>query len=99
MKEPAQLTYLARVRETLDRIERTQAGAIVEGSDLCAESILRDGLVHLFGSGHSRMAVEEMYSRYGSFPGFHSFVGQSLSYHHQVVGCNVQRRAMLILTV
>ena len=29
-----------------------------------------DGLVHLFGTGHSRIPVEEMFPRYGSYPGF-----------------------------
>lgn len=96
MTEPAHLRYLDRVRDTLDRIEQTQTEAIAEASDCCAGAILRDGLVHLFGSGHSRMAVEEMYPRYGSFPGFHPIVEQSLSNHHQVVGSNGQRQAMFI---
>jgi uncharacterized phosphosugar-binding protein len=42
------------------------------------------------------MAVEEMYPRYGSFPGFHPLVELSLSNHHQVVGNNGQRQAMFI---
>jgi uncharacterized phosphosugar-binding protein len=42
------------------------------------------------------MAVEEMYPRYGSFPGFHPIVELSLSNHHQVVGANGQRQAMFI---
>lgn len=96
MTAPAYLDYLERVRDTLDRIERSQTGVIAEACDLCADAILRDGLVHLFGSGHSRMAVEEMYPRYGSFPGFHPIVEQSLSNHHQVVGSNGQRQAMFI---
>jgi uncharacterized phosphosugar-binding protein len=96
MTGPAHLEYLERVRDTLDRIERTQTGVIAEASDLCADTISHDGLVHLFGSGHSRMAVEEMYPRYGSFPGFHPIVEQSLSNHHQVVGSNGQRQAMFI---
>jgi uncharacterized phosphosugar-binding protein len=45
------------------------------------------------------MAVEEMYPRYGSFPGFHPIVEQSLSNHHQVVGSNGQRQAMFIENV
>ena len=28
----------------------------------------------MFSSGHSRMALEEMFPRYGSFPGFHPIV-------------------------
>jgi uncharacterized phosphosugar-binding protein len=54
------------------------------------------GLVHLFGTGHSRIPVEEMFPRYGSYPGFNPLVELSLTYHTQVVGANGQRQAMFI---
>lgn len=90
------LQYVAAVRHTLDRIEETQLERIEAAARICSGVILQGGLVHLFGSGHSRMAVEEMYPRYGSFPGFHPLVELSLSNHHQVVGNNGQRQAMFI---
>jgi uncharacterized phosphosugar-binding protein len=43
--------------------------------------------------------VEEMWPRYGSFPGFHPMVELSLSYHHPVVGSNGQRQAMYLENV
>lgn len=93
---PAHVLYADAARESLERIVATQSAAIERAADICARAILADGLVHLFGSGHSRMAVEEMYPRYGSFAGFHPIVEQSLSNHHQVVGSNGQRQAMFI---
>lgn len=90
------LAYLEAARGILDRIEATQTQAIQECARLCAAAILRDGLVHMFGSGHSRMALEEMFPRYGSFPGFHPIVELSVTYHNQVVGANGQRQAMFI---
>ncbi len=80
----------------LERIERTQSGEIERASNLCAEAIAGDGLVHLFGTGHSRIPVEEMFPRYGSFPGFHPIVELSMTFHTQVVGANGQRQAMFI---
>ena len=56
-------------------------------------------MVHLFGSGHSRILVEEMWPRYGSFPGFNPIVELSLSFHNLVVGANGQRQAMFIENV
>jgi len=50
----------------------------------------------MFGTGHSRMALEEMFPRHGSFPGFHTIVELSLTYHNQVVGANGQRQAMYL---
>ena len=55
-----------------------------------------DGLVHLFGAGHSRIPVEEMFPRYGSYPGFNPIVELSVTFHTQVVGANGQRQAMFI---
>ena len=52
--------------------------------------------MHLFGTGHSRIPVEEMFPRYGSFPGFNPIVELSMTYHTQVVGSNGQRQAMFI---
>jgi uncharacterized phosphosugar-binding protein len=45
------------------------------------------------------MAVEEMFPRYGSFPGFHPIVELSMSYHNPVVGANGQRQAMFLENV
>ena len=56
-------------------------------------------MVHLFGSGHSRIFVEEMWPRYGSFPGFNPIVELSLTFHNPVVGSNGQRQAMFIENV
>lgn len=90
--------FLDGCRRILDRVE-AQAEIIEQASQVCARSILADGLVHLFGSGHSRIAVEEMFPRYGSFPGFHPIVELSLTNHHQVVGANGQRQAMYLENV
>jgi uncharacterized phosphosugar-binding protein len=80
----------------LERVAATQAEAIEQAARWCAEAIAADGLVHLFGTGHSRMPVEEMFPRYGSFPGFNPIVELSMTFHTQVVGANGQRQAMFI---
>jgi uncharacterized phosphosugar-binding protein len=90
------LPWLAHAAELLQRIEVTQAPAIEEASQWCAEAIAADGLVHLFGTGHSRIPVEEMFPRYGSYPGFNPMVELSMTFHTQVVGTNGQRQAMFI---
>ena len=80
----------------LERISTSQADALESVARVCADSIAADGLVHLFGTGHSRIPVEEMFPRYGSFPGFHPIVELSMTYHTDVVGSNGQRQAMFI---
>lgn len=88
--------YLELSAAILRRIGETQLDHIARAADWCAASILAGRLVHLFGSGHSRVCVEEMFPRYGSFPGFHPIVELSMTFHNQVVGANGQRQAMFI---
>ena len=88
--------WIGAASEVMDRIAATQAGAIEQASAWCADAIAADGLVHLFGTGHSRIPVEEMFPRYGSYPGFNPIVELSMTFHTQVVGANGQRQAMFI---
>src|SRR6266511_1795508 len=88
--------YFAAARDIVARVTATQGDAIEAAAQRCAAAIAANHLVHLFGSGHSRMAVEELWPRYGSFPGFHPIVELSLTFHNQVVGANGQRQAMYI---
>jgi uncharacterized phosphosugar-binding protein len=93
---PPILSWMAEASALLDRVARTQAEAIEAASQWAAEAIAGDGLVHLFGTGHSRIPVEEMFPRYGSYPGFNPIVELSMTFHTQVVGANGQRQTMYI---
>ena len=90
--------YLKKSREIINVVAE-QEGEIHKVAALFANSILKGRLVHVFGSGHSRMMVEEMWPRYGSFPGFNPIVELSLSFHNLVVGANGQRQAMFLENV
>jgi uncharacterized phosphosugar-binding protein len=90
--------YLERSCELIEKV-RAQSVAIQTAADWFSGSILAGRMVHVFGSGHSRMMVEEMWPRYGSFPGFNPIVELSLSFHNLVVGANGQRQAMYLENV
>ena len=90
------LEWLTAATALLERLAETQADAIEQASQWCAETIAAGGLVHLFGTGHSRIPVEEMFPRYGSYPGFNPMVELSMTFHTQIVGSNGQRQAMFI---
>src|SRR5438309_1790180 len=78
---------------------RAQQTKIEQAAEWFSQSILAGRMVHLFGAGHSRILVEEMWPRYGSFPGFNPIVELSLSFHNLVVGANGQRQAMFLENV
>src|SRR5215471_1019201 len=90
--------YLSKCEIIIDTI-KSQKKQIEEAAALFAASILAGRVVHVFGSGHSRIMVEEMWPRYGSFPGFNPIVELSLTYHNNVVGANGQRQAMFLENV
>ena len=91
--------YFRATRKAFEAIESQEVPTIREVARRFARTILSNRLVHVFGTGHSRMAVEEMFPRYGSFPGFHPIVELSMTFHNPVVGANGQRQAMFLENV
>lgn len=80
----------------MSRVRATQLEPIEQAAELLATTIASDALVHVFGSGHSRMNTEEMFPRIGSFPGFHPIAELALTNHVAVVGPNGLRQAMFV---
>lgn len=90
--------YLEKSRAICDTIA-SQKNEIETAAQWFTETITQGRMVHVFGSGHSRIMVEEMWPRYGSFPGFNPIVELSLTFHNLVVGANGQRQAMFLENV
>jgi uncharacterized phosphosugar-binding protein len=81
---------MARLQHLLD----SQRPALDRAAALCTEAIASEGLVHLFGCGHSRMLCEEMTPRQGCFVGWHTIVELALSFHNLIVGPNGLRQSL-----
>jgi uncharacterized phosphosugar-binding protein len=88
--------YLRAAVDLLGDIQATQSDNLAKAAQMCADTIAASGLVHMFGTGHSRIPLEEMFPRYGSYPGFHPMAELSMTFHTQVAGSNGQRQAMFI---
>src|SRR3989441_9061413 len=78
----------------LERLHESQRDALDRAANLCTEAIAADGLVHLFGCGHSRMMCEEMTPRQGCFVGWHTIVELGLTFHNAIVGPNGLRQSL-----
>jgi uncharacterized phosphosugar-binding protein len=81
---------MARLQHLLD----SQRAALDRAATLCTDAIAADGLVHLFGCGHSRMMCEEMTPRQGCFVGWHTIVELGLTFHNLIVGPNGLRQSL-----
>lgn len=55
MPERANSSWIKAGIEILEKIRQTQSESIERASEICAEAIGAGGLVHLFGTGHSRI--------------------------------------------
>ncbi len=67
-----------RITDVLDQIWRTQLGTIEKVAAEMAACIARGGLVHVFGSGHSVLPVQDIFPRYGCYSGFHPLMDARL---------------------
>ena len=57
--------YYEAVVHLLGEVQRSQAVAIERAADLIYASLVADGIIHMFGSGHSQLVAEEAFHRAG----------------------------------
>jgi uncharacterized phosphosugar-binding protein len=58
-------SYLVEVRRLMDQVGHAQATAVGEAADLIVASLIADGVVQAFGSGHSEALAMEIAGRAG----------------------------------
>jgi len=92
----AGLVFFDETIRLLQELRRTQADVIQQAAELCADRIIRGGLVFLFGNGHSRMMCEEMTPRQGCYAGFVAMVEMALSNHAAITGTNGLRTVLYL---
>jgi uncharacterized phosphosugar-binding protein len=64
------LDYLTKIQAILEKIKTAEMDKIKAAAEIMAASIVSDGRVYTFGSGHSVIPVMDIFPRYGSFVGF-----------------------------
>lgn len=57
--------YFNNLRRLLDELEASQGEAIRQAAKVFSDVIAGGGVIHVFGSGHSHMMVEEVFHRAG----------------------------------
>ncbi len=72
------------VRKLIDQIENEEIDEIDAAADQISETIMNDGLVHVFGTGHSHLLAEEVFGRAGGFAPVNAVLEPSLMLHNGV---------------
>ena len=73
--------YLEAITDLLRRIEDEEADAMARAADLVADVICRDGLVHVFGCGHSHLAALDTFYRAGGLACVSPLLDEDLMLH------------------
>jgi len=73
--------YLKSIVEILTQIEAQESAAFLSASDAVAEVICRDGLVHVFGCGHSHLPALDAFYRAGGLACVSPLLDEDLMLH------------------
>ena len=74
MNEISMDRFFDEMMKVVDILEEKEIGNIKKAAEVCAETIANDGVVHVFGSGHSVGFGMELAGRPGALVPFHTIV-------------------------
>lgn len=89
------LDYTTSIAKIIEKIDVEQSANILEAAKLCADTIASGKLVHLFGSGHSVLPIQDVFPRYGGVVGFHPLMDPRLMWSN-VIGPGGARELLWI---
>src|SRR5690625_3025507 len=73
--------YFSNITDLLKKVEKEEQDVLTKASKKVSESIQNDGVVHLFGCGHSHILTEEVYYRAGGLVPIHPILHEPLMLH------------------
>lgn len=78
-------TYITKIKELMDIIEKEELTPMKYGAQKVAESIQHDGIIQLFGCGHSHLLTEEVFYRAGGLVPIKPIFHEPLMLHEGAV--------------
>jgi uncharacterized phosphosugar-binding protein len=74
--------YISKLAAIAEKAAAENEAAFEAASKAMSETLANKGLVHLYGSGHSVLPVQETYPRYGSYVGFNPLTDPRVMWHN-----------------
>ncbi|WP_066055071.1 SIS domain-containing protein [Robertmurraya korlensis] len=88
--------YFQKLRELLDEVENEEQDKMSIAAHEIARCIQNDGIVHVFGSGHSHMLAEELFYRAGGLAPISPILIEDLMLHKGAVeSSNLEKKSGL----
>jgi uncharacterized phosphosugar-binding protein len=79
MEEKGYNLYFDGIEALQKKIRETQGPNIEEAARIVAEALINDGLLHVYGAGHSACVTEEIFFRAGTVAGINQILDLSLA--------------------
>jgi uncharacterized phosphosugar-binding protein len=77
--------YFNQLTKVMQNIKQHEMASIRQAASWIAESVAQDGLVHLFGCGHSHLLAEDIFYRAGGLVPVNAILESSLMLHEGAV--------------
>ncbi|MCT8991104.1 sugar isomerase domain-containing protein [Chelativorans sp. SCAU2101] len=74
--------YISRLLKLAERAAAENEEAFDKAATTLAETLRNEGLIHLYGSGHSVLPAQETFPRYGSYVGFNPLTDPRVMWHN-----------------
>ena len=75
-------TYITELQALLERIKLEQSTAIAAAGRLIADTLVADGVIHTFGTGHSHLIADEAFFRAGGIAAINPILDERLVFLH-----------------
>jgi len=77
--------YITNIQNLINRVLETQMDIIDEAGAVVAETIMSNGFVYAFGTGHSHMMAEELFYRAGGLARVYPILEDALMLHNGAI--------------
>jgi uncharacterized phosphosugar-binding protein len=84
--------YFQKISELLAVVEKEEMEVMEKAAKKVAKAIESDGVIHLFGCGHSHILTEEVYYRAGGLVPMHPILHEPLMLHEGAVRSSTLER-------
>ena len=93
-------TYLKTIETLLENVVENQWDALEKGAEMLCDTLCSDGLIYLFGCGHSHIMAEEGFYRAGGLGAVYPVLQSDLMLHEGAVkSSSLERKSELAAEV
>ena len=77
--------YIGHIQQLVQQVLDTQLSAIEQAGGIVAETVMNEGFVYTFGTGHSHMMAEELFYRAGGLARVYPILEDALMLHNGAI--------------